>query len=1107
MRTKTDREYNQHLEDVKNLASSMMHMHYCDHDMEGITALFSPQFSWLGTGEEECLSGREACTEQFLNYGGIIPKCMIWDEEYDVIVPVKGVYVVMGRMWIATDPNTEMYLKVHQRVTFVFQDTDEGLRCSHIHCSNPYQELLEGELFPDKIGRQSYEYVQERLQALEAEKKQQNRQMEVIMSSIAGGLKISNDDDTYSFAFVSREAAGLFGYTVEEFMEATGGTAVGTVYPPDLEQALSDCAEAFKDGGLEYSTKYRVRCKDGSLKWIIDSGKKAQDADGNWMVNSLYLDITGSEEDAQRLREQTELLTSIYDTVPCGIIRFVQCSDGSYRLISLNEAVVLLMGYHSVEEGMGDWQEGMLGAVNAEDREILHEIYYGLEKVGDYKDNEYRVIWKDGSVHWMQGTTMIVGTTSEGENILQRTVVDITQRKVLQEQLNREQEMYRVAMEASSAVMFEYDMDTDRFISYEPITGEGVLRNEIEHYSKALLEQKIVHPDDVPMVVDNICKGRTEVFEVRCSTPRTGLGSYLWYRVNGRLVMENGKPARVVGALYNIHRMKSELSENSERLYMNQSALQAINGVYVSIFYVNLEEDTYYAVRLPEVGSAMAPPRNGSFSGQLRSYILREINIADWNKVSDACRKENLLRELKSENRHMEVEFRNRQSELWLRMEVHLRKAENEKPNTAIIAFRNISAEKQKELEYYEEEKRAKHALEEAYDSLNKANRAKSDFLSKMSHDIRTPMNAILGMTTIAKNHLDDKEKMEDCLNKIDLSGGHLLELINKVLDMSKIEAGSVALSEDKFRIDGVLEEVSEIIRTDADSHKLSYTACVKKPKHCWVYGDAVRVKQILLNLLSNAVKYTNENGHINVRLEEKLSGRYGIGCYEFVVEDDGIGMSEEFKSKMFLPFERAEDSRVSRIQGTGLGLAITSNLVQMMNGNIQVESELNKGSRFTVTIFLKLAQEEEGTAYPDFSVHPGSEAGFPGHTRILLVEDNALNRDIAEELLTAYGLDVTCASNGQEAVDIFCSRLPGEFALILMDIQMPVLDGYGAAKAIRKLAVNGQRPDAEKIPIIALTANAFADDVYRAKQAGMNEHVAKPLEIGRLLEVMHRWI
>ena len=186
------------------------------------------------------------------------------------------------------------------------------------------------------------------------------------------------------------------------------------------------------------------------------------------------------------------------------------------------------------------------------------------------------------------------------------------------------------------------------------------------------------------------------------------------------------------------------------------------------------------------------------------------------------------------------------------------------------------------------------------------------------------------------------------------------------------------------------------------------------------------------------------------------------------VVEDDGIGMSEPFKSKVDVPalFRNGQKIPcVSRIQGTGLGLAITRNLVQMMNGNIQVESELNKGSRFTVTIFLKLAQEEEGAVYPHFSVQPGPEAGFAGHMRILLVEDNALNREIAEELLTAYGLDVICASNGQEAVDLFCAGMPGEFALILMDIQMPVLDGYGAARAIRKLAENGQRPDAEKIP------------------------------------------
>ena len=324
---------------------------------------------------------------------------------------------------------------------------------------------------------------------------------------------------------------------------------------------------------------------------------------------------------------------------------------------------------------------------------------------------------------------------------------------------------------------------------------------------------------------------------------------------------------------------------------------------------------------------------------------------------------------------------------------------------------------------------------------------------------------------------------------------------------MSKIESGNITLSEEKFRIEDVLEEVSLIIQPDADKKRLNYRTIVKKPEHSWVHGDAVRVKQILLNLLSNAVKYTNESGYINVYLEEKLTGENGVGCYEIIVEDDGIGMTEEFCSKMFLPFERAEDSRVSEIQGTGLGLAITSNLVQMMNGTIQVESELNKGTRFIVTIFLRLAREKNESDSTESSVQPRAYDGFPAGMRVLLVEDNDLNREIAEELLTACGLEVECAANGQEAVDSFYAGEPGTFALILMDIQMPVLDGYGATRAIRGLAENGQRPDAAEIPIIALTANAFADDAYRAKKAGMNEHVSKPLEIKHLLEVMHRWV
>ena len=948
------------------------------------------------------------------------------------------------------------------------------------------------------------------MKILEEEMRQKNRQMEVIMSSIAGGLKISNDDDTYSYAFVSREAAALFGYTVDEFMEATGGTAVGNVYPPDLPGALADCEAAFKNGGLTYSTRYRVRCRDGSLKWIIDSGKKAQDADGRWMVNSIYLDITQSEENAQRLREQTELLASIYDTVPCGIVRFSHGRDGSYRLISTNRTAILLQGYDSMEEGLADWHDGVLGNVLPQDQDLLRSCYAMLKQPGDRQDKEYRARWKDGSVHWMEGTNMVVGTTPEGDHIIQRTIVDITQRKALQVQLEREQEMYRVSMEASAAVMFEYLMDEDVFISYEPRSGMGVWRNELHNYSNILLEQEIIHPEDIPLVLDNICGGRAECFEVRCATPEGQRGVYTWYRVNCRLIVEEGKPDRVVGAIYNIHEMKSLLSENSEHLYMNQSALQAINGVYVSMFYVNLIQDSYYAVRLPDAGRKKPLPRTGRFSESLNRYILEQTDEADRERVGDMCARDWLLQEITQENEHMEAEFRLAGQEdggSWYRLEIHLVAMEQSRPKTIIIAIRNISSEKQKELEHREEEKKAKQALEEAYAAANRANQAKSEFLSRMSHDIRTPMNAILGMAAVAEHNLDNRDKLKDCLLKIHTSGDHLLELINAVLDMSKIESGSVCLVENPFSLSGMMEEVAQIIQTDIGQKGQHLFVRLEGLVHDAVHGDMVRVKEILLNLLSNAVKYTPENGTIKVSLEEKLSSRSGVGCFEFIVEDDGIGMTQAFQEKMFTPFERAEDERVSQTQGTGLGLPITLNLVQMMNGTIQVESHLNKGTRFVVTIYLKLVMGQDKTHSQDREPPVKAPRTFRPGTRILLAEDNELNREIVKELLSLCGLEITCAANGREAVELFEENPPGTFGLILMDIQMPVLDGYGATMAIRRMGADQRRPDGAGIPIIALTANAFADDAYKAKQAGMNEHVTKPLDLDRLLETMHRWM
>lgn len=324
---------------------------------------------------------------------------------------------------------------------------------------------------------------------------------------------------------------------------------------------------------------------------------------------------------------------------------------------------------------------------------------------------------------------------------------------------------------------------------------------------------------------------------------------------------------------------------------------------------------------------------------------------------------------------------------------------------------------------------------------------------------------------------------------------------------MSKIESGRMSLSEEVIHLDKLVGEVAQIIRPEAENRKQKYEAQIRGLKHGTVCGDAVRIKQILINLLSNAVKYTPVGGRIGLSLDENLSGENGVGCFEFTVEDNGIGMAPEFIDRLFMPFERAEDPRVSRIQGTGLGLAITKNLVSMMNGTIQVESRMDVGTKFVVTIYLKLAGDGE-----TFRTEPPAEAlpvkkQFKPGLRVLLAEDNELNREIVEELLALSGITVESASNGQEAVDLFCASPPGTYGLILMDIQMPVLSGYGAARAIRRLGRTGERPDAAEIPIIALTANAFADDAYQARIAGMNEHVAKPLEINRLLEIMSRWV
>ena len=539
----------------------------------------------------------------------------------------------------------------------------------------------------------------------------------------------------------------------------------------------------------------------------------------------------------------------------------------------------------------------------------------------------------------------------------------------------------------------------------------------------------------------------------------------------------------------------------------------------------------------------------------------------------------------------------------------------------------DVSQEKKAEIESHK-------ALKEAYRAAENASHAKTEFLSNMSHDIRTPMNAIVGLTAIAGANIESQDRVVECLGKITKSSRHLLGLINEVLDMARIESGRMSLAEEDFSLPELVDNLLTLTKPAIDEHHHQLEVHVEHIEHEAVCGDSLRIQQVFVNLMSNAVKYTPDGGNITLTIKEKPNGFSELGCYEFSIEDNGIGMTPEFQKIMFEPFSRADDHRTTKVQGTGLGMAIARNIVNLMNGDIQVESAPNKGTKITVTVYLKLQenekeQEKELLDLPvlvvdddktccESTVATLQEIGIAGEwvltgkeavercaarhktgrdyfavildwkmpemdgiatarrirecvgedvtiiiltsfdfseieeearaagvnafmakplfrsrltatlrqftsgkkeknarnyledfakenyagKRILLVEDNELNREIATEIIGMTGVTIDSAENGKIAVEKVMEAPEKWYDLIFMDIQMPIMNGYEATAAIRALA--GSRG---KVPIIAMTANAFAEDVQLAKNTGMNEHIAKPLDLNKLNDVLKQWL
>ena len=565
-------------------------------------------------------------------------------------------------------------------------------------------------------------------------------------------------------------------------------------------------------------------------------------------------------------------------------------------------------------------------------------------------------------------------------------------------------------------------------------------------------------------------------------------------------------------------RRQQLVSDNASMELLIQSMVRLVDRFVVC----DLEEDRYDFYSLQ--GEMIYEP-SGSYHDFVAQVITKYKTLEPLDALETLISPENIRKNLPDEKSIYKYEYCSLDENTYKIASFLPLEWEGEKLIKALLVSMDVSPEKKAEIE-------SRKALKEAYRAAENASRAKTEFLSNMSHDIRTPMNAIIGLTAIAGANIESQEKVIECLGKITKSSRHLLGLINEVLDMARIESGKMSLTEEDFNLPELVDNLITMTKTSIDEHHHSFEVHIDHIEHEAVCGDSLRIQQVFVNLMSNAIKYTPDGGHIIFSIREKPNGFSELGCYEFTIEDDGIGMTPEFQKIMFDPFSRADDHRTTKVQGTGLGMAITRNIMHLMHGDIQVDSAPNKGTKITVTVYLKLQKSEkeqvdlpvlvvdddrtccEGTVttcrqsilekngenvrncFEDFA-----NADYSGK-RILLVEDNELNREIAIEIIGMTGVEIDVAENGKIAVDKIADAPENWYDLVFMDIQMPIMNGYEATAAIRSLS--GARGH---VPIIAMTANAFAEDVQLAKNTGMNEHMAKPLDMHKLNEILKTWL
>ena len=925
------------------------------------------------------------------------------------------------------------------------------------------------------------------------------------VENIPGGYFVYTADEEEKIIAANTECLKIFQCeTLEEFMHLVKGSFKNFVYEDDYVQATNRINMQIDQDATGYDhVVYRIVRADGAIRWIDDYGHLVNDAKYGKVFHVFISDITEEVNNFDWMNKN-HLLAFINEGIPGG---YYKCYvDDGYSFEFVSRRFLEMLGYTRAEVNTV-FQNKYLNLVHPDDREkVIAYANLLLETPGvNIVSEEYRVYGKEGYVWVVESAqALALGDTM----LLQGIIIDVSRQRelhlsnqMLEEKIETMDVFKTLAddyfnahfVDGETGIATAYRLDGWEQSSFDVYVGkkypyevmmEGFIRELVVDEYKSELREYV----DYKVVMRQLEEIHPQSIIKQFKCKRADVELYFQIKISASY--KDGKMVGFVIGLMNCDRVvrdeKKKKKMLSDTLLQTQQQIKVIGGLckeYDSVYYVDTKMDVAIPYVRPEV-IAKAFPLKDSFRSLYESYVNHAVVPEDRLYMLEMGKYDVIQKELETRDAY---ELKYHATHMGSVQHFQMRIMCVGEAHELVWAVRNIETIVQ---EHIRQEKKLQTALKNA----KSAEIAKTAFLFNMSHDIRTPMNAVLGYASMAERHIDNKERVLDCLKKLQVAGEQLLGLISSVLDMSKIESGKMELTERLNHIPTVVKEIETIFELEMKKKNIEFTViCDVRDED--VFMDEVKMIQIETNLIGNAMKYTEPGGKVEYSVRQISGIENGYVTFEARVKDTGRGIGKEFVDKLFEPFQRERNSTVAKVEGTGLGLTITKNLIEMMGGTIICNTEVGVGTEFIYTVKLRVADIHVKKPLHLMEEEPLDLNGF----RVLLVEDNELNREIAEELLMEVGCIVEVAEDGAVAVHMVDSKEPGYYDVVLMDIQMPIMNGYDATKAIRQL------PNRElaNIPIIAMTANAFDDDKKQALEAGMNEHISKPIDIDKMLKTM----